>query len=729
MSPLEHRQTPSAVGPEDRLDSWKAIAAYLGRGVRTVQRWERDEGLPVHRLAHEKRGSVYARRREVDAWWESRRRSLSSEVPTSQAPAEVSDATAAGQLRRVTWHAAATLWPVLSSDARLLAYVSDGGRDDALPQIWLQQIGGSATCITSGVCERSHLAFSADDTRIVFTASDATGSSVYSIPTLSGEPRLLKRAALGGRPSPDGKWLAYISLDEPGGIRIASMTSSAERTIARDLLDVSFVIWSPDSTHVLAYAHADPAAEPDYWIVSIDGAAVEASNTGIMQRLRQRGYFNITLPASWANDSVLFSVITPEGVRIARQALAPETFAPTGDTELLTQGGELDCFPTANAGHVAFMRTHMDQNLWSIAIDPASGRASGPLRRLTRGPGIVAHLSVARDGRTLAYFLARQTGAGPVLRDLETNSEVPFAPADDHAFPALSPSGRWLASGARQAGPRATRPIYIGSVADGVTRKLADDCGGRPRQWLDERLLVIERFGSRLNSIALLDTADGDQRDLLVSADQSVSNARVSPDGHWIAFDATTRGTSGADVPSSGLTSRPGGRPSVFVARMRTDGSIPEADWIAVDWLASHPFWSADGSLLYYLPTVPSLEFRNLVRARRFDAMSVGPLGDSFTVLTLTEMIVPAVMAGMAPIATRDRLVFVLGDFRGDVWMMKFDSDPNQLTARTLAPRRADVPRTRPRRRPTGIPRSGGSLPPSIPPRATRTRRRLPSLP
>src|SRR3954463_10845884 len=46
-----------------RLDSWKEIAAYLRRGVRTVQRWERDEGLPVHRLAHGKRGRGYAPRR------------------------------------------------------------------------------------------------------------------------------------------------------------------------------------------------------------------------------------------------------------------------------------------------------------------------------------------------------------------------------------------------------------------------------------------------------------------------------------------------------------------------------------------------------------------------------------------------------------------------------------------------------------------------------------------
>ena len=51
-----------------RLESWKEIAAFLGRDVRTVQRWERGEGLPVHRHQHDKLGSVYAFREELDAW-------------------------------------------------------------------------------------------------------------------------------------------------------------------------------------------------------------------------------------------------------------------------------------------------------------------------------------------------------------------------------------------------------------------------------------------------------------------------------------------------------------------------------------------------------------------------------------------------------------------------------------------------------------------------------------
>jgi eukaryotic-like serine/threonine-protein kinase len=57
---------------EDRLDSWKEIAAYLKRDVTTVQRWEKREQMPVHRHLHDRMGSVYASRAELDAWTRSR---------------------------------------------------------------------------------------------------------------------------------------------------------------------------------------------------------------------------------------------------------------------------------------------------------------------------------------------------------------------------------------------------------------------------------------------------------------------------------------------------------------------------------------------------------------------------------------------------------------------------------------------------------------------------------
>lgn len=63
--PPAHPGKPEA---SPRLESWKEIASYLGRSVRTVQRWEARADLPVYRL-HERLGSVYAHSHELDAWW------------------------------------------------------------------------------------------------------------------------------------------------------------------------------------------------------------------------------------------------------------------------------------------------------------------------------------------------------------------------------------------------------------------------------------------------------------------------------------------------------------------------------------------------------------------------------------------------------------------------------------------------------------------------------------
>jgi hypothetical protein len=110
-----HRQ-PGAC-PECRLESWKEIGAYLGRGIRTVQRWEREEGLPVHRLAHDKRGGIYARREELAVWWEGRRVTLAT--PSTGDPV---GAPPAPLLERVTWTAALTSWPALSSENERCEY-------------------------------------------------------------------------------------------------------------------------------------------------------------------------------------------------------------------------------------------------------------------------------------------------------------------------------------------------------------------------------------------------------------------------------------------------------------------------------------------------------------------------------------------------------------------------------------------------------------------------------
>jgi tetratricopeptide (TPR) repeat protein len=102
--------------PEDgapRLESWKEIAAYLKRDVTTAQRWERQEGLPVHRLLHSRSGSVYAFAHELDAWRESR-----AAKPIDGPPPHAQDAPPGSSGRG---------WVVAAGAAAIVAVVSLSG--------------------------------------------------------------------------------------------------------------------------------------------------------------------------------------------------------------------------------------------------------------------------------------------------------------------------------------------------------------------------------------------------------------------------------------------------------------------------------------------------------------------------------------------------------------------------------------------------------------------------
>ncbi len=74
----------STNGSQDRLDSWKAIASFLGRTERTARRWERHEGLPIHRLSHHDRSSVYAFKSELDSWRAARSTETNGEADSAR---------------------------------------------------------------------------------------------------------------------------------------------------------------------------------------------------------------------------------------------------------------------------------------------------------------------------------------------------------------------------------------------------------------------------------------------------------------------------------------------------------------------------------------------------------------------------------------------------------------------------------------------------------------------
>jgi TolB-like protein/Tfp pilus assembly protein PilF len=83
-------------GKGRRLDSWKSIAQHLGREVRSVQRWERERGLPVYRVPGQKGGVVFAYEGELDQWLRSRPADAGDAAPETVPLA----ATAARSARR-----------------------------------------------------------------------------------------------------------------------------------------------------------------------------------------------------------------------------------------------------------------------------------------------------------------------------------------------------------------------------------------------------------------------------------------------------------------------------------------------------------------------------------------------------------------------------------------------------------------------------------------------------
>ena len=68
MSSPEEAGGPAEGHLNKALVTWKEIAAHMGCAVRTVQRWEREADLPVHRLMTGKRRTPYAYPSELDAW-------------------------------------------------------------------------------------------------------------------------------------------------------------------------------------------------------------------------------------------------------------------------------------------------------------------------------------------------------------------------------------------------------------------------------------------------------------------------------------------------------------------------------------------------------------------------------------------------------------------------------------------------------------------------------------
>lgn len=324
--PPEHSE--SAERSSERLDSWKEIAAYLNRDVTTAQRWEKREGMPVHRHAHERLGSVYAYRAELDAWARSRNVAAEGagdgpETPrsTSEAPQGIRagalslrwlglavaalaviaaglgwwlqksdyfwrNPMAGARFEQVSDWDSSSQAAALSRDGKFIAFLSDR---DGHTDVWLTQDGsGEFHNLTRGrVPELVNpairpLAFSPDGSLVTFwtrTQDDAGQKivSIWAVPTLGGEPRPYLEGAAELDWSPDGSQLAYHTTAPGDPLFISHSGARADNHpifTAPAGLHCHFPLWAPNSNYIY-FAEGTPPDGLNIWRIRREGGAPE----------------------------------------------------------------------------------------------------------------------------------------------------------------------------------------------------------------------------------------------------------------------------------------------------------------------------------------------------------------------------------------------------------------------------------------------------------------------
>ena len=145
--------------------------------------------------------------------------------------------------------------------------------------------------------------------------------------------------------------------------------------------------------------------------------------------------------------------------------------------------------------------------------------------------------------------------------------------------------------------------------------------------------------------------ANGQERKLIFDASYNVFQARFSPDGKWIVFEAVK-----SQLPEA--------ESSIYA--MRASGGA----WVRLTggqhW-DDKPRWSPDGRIIYFLSGQSG--FYN-VRGIHFDSVTGKPIGDSFRVTNFNtpSLMVPANIGSVGMSISQDQLVVTLGQFSGSLW-------------------------------------------------------------
>ena len=498
---------PSPTTPEDRLDSWKEIAAYLNRDVTTVQRWEKREGMPIHRHLHDRMGSVYASRAELDAWVRGRNPRAAevneNDSPSSAAPA-ASPATATSRLRwKLALAAGAALaiggglwlqrterfWrnPIadariqtladfegvqqaaaISRDGQFVAFLSDR---DGPTDVWVTQVGsGQFHNLTHGSAPEllnpsiRTIGFSPDGAFVTFwvrkEGSSSGDISVWAAPTLGGQPKPYLEGVAEFDWSRDGSRLAYHT-PGPGDPLFVSdgnpRSQSPPIFTAPAGLHSHFPLWSPDTAFIY-FVQGSLPDKLDIWRINPKGGSPE--------RITSRNG-RVTYPVLLDRRTLLYLATTPDGSGPWLYSMDVERRIPHRLTSGLDRYTSLAA--SADGRRLVATLASPKTTLWRLRVSDSPADAAPPARiSLTTSTGFSPRLG----SNYLLYVSANSTSESIWKLDHDTETELWSGPGSQIVgAPAISPDGRYIAFSARQKGKTL---LYV-MQTDGTNERVVTD--------------------------------------------------------------------------------------------------------------------------------------------------------------------------------------------------------------------------------------------------------------
>jgi eukaryotic-like serine/threonine-protein kinase len=580
--------------PADRLDSWKEIASYLKRDVRTLQRWEKEEGLPVHRQPHSKQGSVYAYRPEIDSWWESRRRELETRAARSATSRRIALGTAAvtavimvvlavrlltrSAPLEVTFEQPFFQFPVLLPNDSLGASLSisaDGRRLSFNTcctdrRIWQHVFASGVTSPVPGTEEAVWSFWSPDSSRLAFFA----GGKLKVLDVT--DPKQGPPVTLADTQGFDGSWGADGAILFSGGRKLFRIPPGGA---------IAPIAVTDDAGEYAARRAPRPLPDGRHFIYYVSNAARFGVYLGALDGSTAVRLVASELPAVFVKPSHL---IYMRGTMLVAQRLNVNAGTLEGAPIPLTADaapGGLSVpvrFAAADTGALAFVPTRGGRRSRLLWTDRA-GTVVAPLPEV--GDAEFMNPAIAPSGAQVALNrMDPQTGNWDIwIVDVARGipSRVTYDGAQD-SDPIWSPDEKSLVFASTRGGGLALYRKTIGSVQPEEQVYRPERSGTLiPSDWSrDGRFIVFTGLLPGAQTTIWVLPMTGERKPFRLPGIETYAyDARISPDGKWIAYCAFETGAS-----------------QIYVQRFPEAGAKSQITSSG----GAHPRWSSDGRELIY---------------------------------------------------------------------------------------------------------------------------------